>query len=71
MVGKGTGTEQSHPKHLNYRTAGTECNKTVAKSCNKYTNTEAMVTMKFIGEHETASHVERGTNSGQQECSPG
>lgn len=71
MVEKGTGTEQSHPKHLNYKTASTDCNKTTGKSCNKYTNTEAMVTMKFIGDPETASHMERGTKGGQHECSPG
>lgn len=55
MVGKGTGADQSYPKHLNYKTASTECTKTAGKSCNKYTNTEAMVTMKFIGEPEQAS----------------
>lgn len=58
MVAKGAGTEQSHLKHLNYKTTSMGCNKTAGKSYNKSTSPEAMVTMNFIGKPESASHVE-------------
>lgn len=58
MVAKGAGTEQSHLKHLNYKTTSMGCNKTAGKSYNKSTSPEAMVTMNFIGKPASASHVE-------------
>lgn len=47
MAAKGTGTQQSRLKHLNYKTTITDCNKTAGMSCNKSTSTEAMFTMTF------------------------